>query len=159
MAKIINWNTAAFEKECIDVTMDLLMVAATLIVGDAKRILASKGNKGFNRPVYQSGAYPGRSWTARQAGAMVKTIRAVRKRGDTSRNVWIMAGNYVTWWALQLEYGRGAWKGRAKSFLRPAMANAPKHLQSVLAAGIGVIAERGGKGATTDPNLKPNIPW
>ena len=143
MAKIINWNTAAFEKECIGVTMDLLLTAAQRIVADAKSILASKGNKGINRPVtkgsYGKGKYhyAGQSWTARQAGAMVNTIRAVRKKGDTSRNIWIMAGNYNTWWALQLEFGRGAWKGGPKSFLRPAMAKAPSHIQAVLESGGG----------------------
>ena len=137
MAKIINWNTAAFEKECVNVTMDLLMVAARLIVADAKSILSSKGNKGINRPVSHKGTNAGQYWTERRAGAMVGTIRAVRKKGDTSRNVWIMAGNKKTWWALQLEYGRGAWKGGAKPFLRPAMAKAPGHIQAVLESGAG----------------------
>jgi len=136
MAKIINWNTAAFEKECIGVTMDLLMVASRLIVADAKSILSSKGNKGINRPVYRKGGSAGQYWTERRAGAMVETIRAVRKKGDTSRNIWIMAGNKKTWWALQLEYGRGDWKGGAKPFLRPAMAKAPGHIKSILEGGL-----------------------
>ena len=138
MAKIIKWDTAAFEKECRNVTMDLLMVAAWEIAYKARKILASKGNKGINRPMAtgtQTNA--GQTWTARQAGAMVKTIRAVRKKGDMSRNVWIMAGNYNTWWALQLEYGRGAWKGGAKPFMRPAMAGAPATIKFVLESGAG----------------------
>jgi len=159
VAKIINWDTAAFEKECVGVTMDLLMEAARLIVADAKRILSSKGNKGINRPVtrgsYAKGKYhyAGQSWTARQAGAMVKTIRAVRKKGDTSRNIWIMAGNYNTWWALQLEYGRGAWKGGAKPFLRPAMANAPSKIKMVLESGAGQTS-----GETTSIPTR-DYPW
>jgi hypothetical protein len=137
MAKIIRWNTEAFEKECVGVTMDLLEVAAKLVVLDAKNILQSKGNKGFRRPPYKKGAGAGQPWTARNQGAMIKTIRAVRKHGDPNRNIWIMAGNKVTWWAIQLEYGRGAWKGEAKPFLRPAMANAPRHIKSVLESGGG----------------------
>lgn len=139
MARMINWNTAAFEKECLGVTMDLLEVAAWRIVANAKRILASKINGGWKphgpySTAYSKGKYHGigQSWSARREGAMVATIRAVRKKDDPSRNIWIMMGNYNVWWALQMEFGRGAWKGGPKSCIRPAMAGAPREIQAVL---------------------------
>jgi hypothetical protein len=73
----------------------------------------------------------------RDPGALVATIRVVRKKGDPTRNIWIMAGNYKTWWAVQTEYGRGGWKGGAKAFLRPAMAKAPATIKAILEGGHG----------------------
>lgn len=133
MAKMINWNTAAFEAQCINVTMDRLEEAAKIIRDDAKRILQSKikGPPITRHPKGQP------IWMERDPGALVATIRVVRKRGDPTRSVWIMAGNYKTWWALQTEYGRGGWKGGAKAFLRPAMANAPSAIKIVLEGGHG----------------------
>lgn len=132
MAKMINWNTAAFEKECVGVSMDRLEAAAKIIAADAKRILQSK-IKG--PPITRHGQKE--VWMERDPGALVATIRVVRKKGDPTRNIWIMAGNYKTWWALQTEYGRGGWKGGAKSFIRPAMKNAPAAIKVCLEGGHG----------------------
>lgn len=131
------WNTSDFEKRCKGVGMDRLEKACWAIADEAKRILRSK-IKGppITRPVP-----PGRTdvWMERTPGAMVDTIRVVRRKGDTSRNVWIMAGNYKTWWAKQMEYGRGGWKGGAKSFLRPALRRAKSlaGVRSALESGAG----------------------
>lgn len=135
---MINWNTAPFLAECVNVSMDRLEAAAHIIADDAKRILQSK-IKGppVKHPAYQRGPYRGAVWTERDPGALVATIRVVRKKEDSARNVWIMAGNYKTWWALQTEYGRGDWKGGKKSFIRPAMANAPRAIKVCLEGGHG----------------------
>jgi hypothetical protein len=132
MAKMVNWNTAAFEAACVNVSMDRLETAAHIIANDAKRILQSK-IKG--PPVTRHGQKE--VWMERDPGALIDTIRVVRKKGDPGRNIWIMAGNYKTWWALQTEYGRAGWKGGAKSFLRPAMNNAPSRIKGVLESGHG----------------------
>jgi len=134
MAKMINWNTAAFEAECGKIGMDRLEMAAHIIANNAKRILQSK-IKG--PPVTRPPKYGVPVWMERDPGALVATIRVVRKYGDPGRNVWIMAGNYKTWWAVQTEYGRGGWKGGAKSFIRPAMKAAPSAIKSVLESGHG----------------------
>lgn len=136
MAKMINWNTAAFESACGRVGMDRLEAAARVIVADAKQILKGK-IKG--PPITRHGQKE--VWMERDPGALVNTIRVVRKKGDPGRNVWIMAGNYKTWWALQTEYGRGGWKGGAKSFLRPAMRNAPSSCKAVFESGQGETKE------------------
>ena len=135
MAKI-SWNTAAFEAACIGVTMDRLEVAADAIVADAKRILQSK-IKG--PPVTRHNQKE--IWMERDPGALVDTIRWTRKHGSASRDIWIIAGNYKTWWAVQTEYGRGGWKGGAKPFMRPAMAKAPAAIQSALESGHGETGE------------------
>jgi hypothetical protein len=130
--KMINWNTEAFEKECVNVSMDRLEAAAKIIRDDAKQILRSK-IKG--PPITRHGQKE--VWMERDPGALIDTIRVARKKGDPSRDVWIIAGNYKTWWALQTEYGRGGWKGGAKSFLRPAMAKASIAIKTALEGGSG----------------------
>jgi hypothetical protein len=132
MAKMIGWNTEAFQKECVNVSMDRLEAAARIIRDDAKRILQSQ-IKG--PPVTRHEQK--KPWMERDPGALVATIRIVRKKGDPNRNIWIMAGNYKTWWALQTEYGRGGWKGGKKSFMRPAMVGAPSAIKFCLEEGHG----------------------
>jgi len=143
----ITWNTEAFQAECVNVTMDRLEVAAKQIADDARTFLTGKV-KGdwqehgpYKRRVIKSGgkrilsSYTADVWTARYHGDMAKTIRVVRKHDANSRNVWIMAGNYKVWWALQLEYGFGGWRGKGKPFLRRAMANAPTKIKAAIEGG------------------------
>jgi len=154
----ITWNTENFQAACISVTMDRLEAAANIIAEDAKAILSGKiqGNWREHGPYkrryvtdksasriagkriryivpYTTGQ--GDSWTARHHGDMIKTIRVVRKNDATTRNVWIMAGHYNTWWAMQLEYGRGNWRGKGKPFLRRAMAGATTKIKAVIEGG------------------------
>ncbi len=117
------------EKVC----MDRLENAAKAIRDDAKSNLSGKlkGDWPEHGP-YKSGAYAGKAWTARYHGAMANTIRYVRR--DDKKNIWIMAGNNETWWAVQLEYGRGGWKGGRRSFMRPAIDNTGK-IEAALGTG------------------------
>ena len=148
MAKLINWNTSAIEVECINASMDRLEAAAYIIRDDARSILRGKlkGNwkehgpyKTYrNKKQHKFMAYSGGEgsiWTARTHGAMIKSIRVSRLKDSAARNIWIMAGDFKTWWAVQLEYGRGKWQGKAKSFLRPALSNAPSKIRGVLEGG------------------------
>ena len=135
MAKMTNWNTAAFQAECVNVSMDRLEAAACIIRDKAKQILRSKiTGPPITRPIPK-----GRHdiWLERTPGALIETIRVVRKYGDKTRNIWIMAGNYKTWWAKQIEFGRAGWKGGAKSFLRPALKRAPVTMKVVIENGQG----------------------
>lgn len=132
MAKMINWNTTEFEAKCLNVGMDRLEAGAKIIRDDAKRILASK-IKG--PPVTRPAKGP--AWTERKPGSMIETIRVVRKKDPSVRNIWIMAGNRDVWWATQLEYGRGEWKGGPKPFLRPAMKGAASAIKAIMENGSG----------------------
>ncbi len=138
MARVVNWNTTEFEVACIGATMDRLEAAGKIVRDDAKRILTGKleGNWTEHGP-YKSGKDKGATWTARYKKKMVDTVRVVRKYGDTKgRNIWIMAGNYDSWWAIQMEYGRGDWKGGKRSFLRPALKGAAAAMQNVIENGV-----------------------
>ena len=92
---------------------------------------------------YKKGAAVGKYWTARHYRAMVHTIRVVRKYNETSRDVRIYAGNKKTWWALQMEYGRGGWKGGAKPFLRPAIRSSIAQIKVIIESGAGQTKDSG----------------
>lgn len=136
MAKI-EWNDTAFIAECVGVGMDRLEAGAGAVRDDARRILKSKLRGDIHRPVYRKGPYKGQIYTERNAGDMVNTIRVVRKKDSSTREVRIYIGNFKTWWATQMEYGRGGWKGKARPSIRPAMNNAANTFKPVFENGTG----------------------
>jgi len=74
----------------------------------------------------------------REIGALRRTIRVTEKTGESGligRDVRVIAGNRKTWYALQVEYGRGGWKGGAHPFLRPAMRGRKAEIQRVIEGG------------------------
>lgn len=136
MAKI-EWNDKAFIAECVNVGMDRLVQGAKAIRDDARRILKSKLRGDVNRPVYRKGPYAGQIYTERRAGEMVDTIRVFRKQDSSAREVRIYMGNYKVWWATQMEYGRGGWRGGARPCLRPALRNTGNTFKPVFESGAG----------------------
>lgn len=58
----------------------------------------------ISRPMYRRGKYKNKDWTSRDAGALKKTIRVVRKHGDPSNDVWIMVGNKKIYYGRIVEY-------------------------------------------------------
>ena len=77
-------------------------------------------------------------WTERHPGELRDTIRTVRRRDespgfDTAHdNVRVYAGNFLDWWAVQMEYGRGKWKGGAKPFMRPALHGSESKVRAII---------------------------
>ena len=109
--------------------MDRLRKAAGVIQLDA--ILKCKVGT-INRPA--SGQY----WTEREIGALRRTIRVTEKigpKGLEGRDVRVIAGNRKTWYAVQVEYGRGGWKGGAHPFLRPAISGRKAEVQHIIENG------------------------
>ena len=79
-----------------------------------------------SRPMYKSGPYAGQPWTARDAGALKKTIRVVEKKGV--HNVRVYAGNYLVYYAQIVEFS-------VKRFLRPALNSSKKEIRRILENG------------------------
>lgn len=97
----------------------------------------------FRRPAYKKGPYAGQVYTARDMDIMANTIRVVPKKVGGLHgyiNVRVYAGNFKTWWAVQMEYGRGAWKGGAWPFMRPAINATKSQIKVVLESGSGGTA-------------------
>lgn len=129
--RIASWNPEEFAPEILGNCMERIEKAG-IVVRDAARskMVGFKYTWKEHGP-YQSGKSRGKIWTARDYEALKKTIRVTKKkdsvlnsgfgfRAAKSMNVWIMAGNYKTWYAVQVERGRGGWKGKAHPFLRAA---------------------------------------
>ena len=92
----------------------------------------------ISRPAYRKGKYAGQFWTAREIGGMRRTIRVTEKygmEGLKGRDIRVIAGTKKAWWAIQMEYGRGAWKGGPRPFLRPAMNAAKSRVQQIIETG------------------------
>ena len=146
----VSFDFSGIEKQIEMAAMDRLESAAKIIRDKAKSILAGqvRGDWKEHAPYSRyrqkktgkmidtiSGAYLS---TERTHSAMVDTIRV--HRDDDKKDVWILAGNRVTWWAVQLEFGHGGWKGGPKPFLRPAMAGSESEVKTCLEG--GAIGER-----------------
>jgi HK97 gp10 family phage protein len=113
----VKLNFKQYDEVIAKACMDRIRVAANVIKEAAKsRCVVGT----VNRPLK-----PGQKfWMEREVGAMRKTIRTVEKTGEkglVSREVRVYAGNKKTWWATQMEFGRGGWKGGRRSFMRPAI--------------------------------------
>lgn len=131
--------------EFIEEAMNRIESGAILVRDRAKQNLKGqlKGGwkehgpykRGYSKKLKRWVETPNATYTARYHGEMVKTIRVVRRPGVN--NVWVMAGNYNTWWALQMEYGCGQWRGGAKPFMRPAIASSESRVRSCLENGWG----------------------
>jgi len=145
----IEWHpekiTAEIEQEAIR-----RLEAAAAVIRDKAKANLSKLVTGMQKiagknstryiPWEEHGPYKksGQSWTARYHDKMVDTIRlSPHDVNVRTQSVRIIAGNYNTWWAKQMEYGNGEWRGGAKPFMRPAMRGARSEIQSVLESGAG----------------------
>lgn len=129
--RVSNWNPQAFDGEFMNASMDRLKAAAEVIASKA-RAKCPVGT--ISRPIYKTGKYAGKPWTARDAGALKKTIRVVEKKEKgtefaKSRNIWIMAGNYITYYAQVVEYN-------GKAFMRPALNASKSEIKSILENGV-----------------------
>lgn len=120
-----------------DVIRDSARVKLKLAIASAKGGKGSlAGERWREHGPYKTGKNAGAPWTERYHGELARTVRTTRSKDPTNKSIWVMAGQYKHWWAIQLEYGHGAWKGGAKPFFRPALRES---MSSVIA-----ICEGGG---------------
>jgi len=133
MAKMINWNPERKIPEFRKIGMERLVACAEVVRMNAIYKLQSLIRGGWKEhEEYKTGKSAGKYWTVRHYREMVHTIRVVRKHNETSRDVRIYAGNKKTWWAIQMEYGRGGWKGGPRSFLRPAIRSSIPQIKAIV---------------------------
>ena len=124
MARVGFWHPKEVEDVIIENAMQRLEQAGEIVAQKARSIVPV-GTK--SRPMYQTGRYAGCEWTKRDAGALKKTIRVVRKNGDPNLNIWIMAGNKVTYYAQIVEF--------YTPFLRRALGGSKAAIRSALGVG------------------------
>ncbi len=90
MGKIAFWDVKPLNKEIMKNGMKRLKKAGEVVARKAR----SKCPVGtVSRPMYKTGRYAGQFWTARDAGALKKSIRVVAKReGEYAGYITIRAG-------------------------------------------------------------------
>jgi hypothetical protein len=92
-----------------------------------------------SRPAYKKGPYKDSPWTARVAGAMLKTVRVVEKKDQSGaliasfRNIRVYVGNDLVYYAKMFEYAVSRKRGQA--FLRPALNQSKNEIRSILENG------------------------
>jgi len=107
--KVASWNPEPVLAEIRANTMDRLQEIAEKVADKARQ----------NVPVGKDVPQGKGKWSKREAGALKKSIRVVRLKGDPKSNVRIYAGNREVFYARFVEYGTV--KMPAKPFLRPAL--------------------------------------
>ena len=130
----VKFNFAQFNDSIgSEVKNRMRMAASTLQMA---MILKCKKSYTNRRPVYGKGPYAGKKWTARDMDIMAKTIRVVEKpTTGIHADIRVYVGNYKTWWAVQMEFGRGAWKGGAWPFVRKSITATKSRIKVVLESG------------------------
>lgn len=139
MAIPVKFNFAQYDELIKNSCLGRMREAAEHL--QMQMILKCKKSYANRRGVYKKGRAAGQIWTARDMDIMAKTIRVSEKRGGSfgldNQNVRVYAGNFKTWWAIQMEYGRGAWKGGPWPFVRPAIASSKSQIKIILESGSG----------------------
>jgi hypothetical protein len=104
--RVEGWNPEKYDLEFENVAIERLVEAAE-VVADSARRSCPVGT--ISRPMYKRGPYAGKPWTARDAGALKKTIRVRQKLSKSGRplkrksNVRVYAGNYLVYYASIVE--------------------------------------------------------
>jgi hypothetical protein len=132
MARIAFWNPQEGLDKFIPEAMNRLDKCAELLKTNTKAKLASAVRHSISRPAYKSGPYAGKTWTAREAGALLKTVRVVKKHGSNARNVRVYVGNYEVYYGKIFEYSVPP-KGHA--FFRPAISQSKSGMKNIIERG------------------------
>jgi len=131
----------------VEAGMDRLEKAGDVIRDQARANLRNHSKihyKWREHGPYKTGKSAGEDWTARHYYDMEKTVRTVRQYDEKiglsrvfgrNRNIRIYAGKKEIWYAKQMEYGRGGWKGGRRSFFRPALNRTRNQVRGIIENG------------------------
>jgi len=126
--RVVNWAPDKITAEIEKRAMDRLEKAGESIASKAR----SKVPIGKSRPPYKSGNI---KWSARQAGALKRSIRVVRLKGDPKLNIRVYAGSKEVFYARWVEYGSVNNAVPRKPFLRPALNESKASIRSTVENG------------------------
>jgi hypothetical protein len=128
--RVENWNPNLYDEQIFDVSAEVMDKAAQAVAREAQR-LCPVGT--VSRPIYKTGPFAGKAWTARDAGQLKRSIRVVRKTNKygkaiyKKRDVRVYAGNYLAYYASIVEFN-------GKQFLRPAVFAAHDEMMGIVRA-------------------------
>ncbi len=118
--RVENWHPEVITAEIEKKAMDRLAKAAEVVASKAR----SHCPVGFTVPKGKG------KWSGREAGALKKTIRVVRLKGDPKQNIRVYAGNKEVFYARFVEYG--TIKMGARPFMRPALNQSKAEIKSIV---------------------------
>ncbi len=127
------WNPNAMDETFENVAVERLVAAAECVASTARR-LCPVGT--LSRPIYKTGRYAGKAWTARDAGQLKRSIRVVREKTKSGkafskkRNVRVYAGHYLAYYAKIVEFN-------GKAFMRPALNASAAEVKEIIGASNG----------------------
>jgi hypothetical protein len=127
---VMFWNPTLADERIMERAVEKLDEIAETMAREIRKEIMSKGLVGtVSRPMYRSGPYAGKYWTARDAGSMLRSVRIVKKNENgnlRSHNVWIMVGNRKVYYAKMVEH--------YTPFFRPAINRSKRVARQMLAA-------------------------
>lgn len=130
----IVWNPDVIMGEATEEGMRRLSLAAEVLKAKTEANLkAIIKNPTYSRPVYQTGPYAGKYWTARIAGELLRSVRIVKSTSKSIRNVWVMVGQRMAYYASMFEFATDPKRG--KRFFRPAIAASKAKMKSIIERG------------------------
>jgi HK97 gp10 family phage protein len=123
--RVEGWNPGPITAEVEKKAMDRLAKAAEVVASKAR----SRCPVGFSVPKGKG------KWSGREAGALKKSIRVVRLKGDPKMNVRVYAGykGGDVFYARFVEYGTV--KMSAKPFMRPALNGSKSEIKGIVENG------------------------
>jgi len=144
--KIASLKPEEFAPEILSGAMERIEKAAIVVRDAARAKMTGFKHTWKEHGPYSTGKYHGQIWTARDYNALKETIRVTKKKetgltggfgykAAKDMNVWILAGQFKTWYAVQVEFGRGEWKGKPHPFLRPAFNESMGKIKSIIENG------------------------
>lgn len=128
--RIEGWNPEMYDELFEQATIERLVEAAEAVAASAR---ANCPVGTVSRPMYRRGPYAGQPWTARDAGALKKTIRVRTKLSKSGKplkrnsNVRVYAGNYLVYYASIVEHA-------IRPFMRVSLINSHSKIKSILGA-------------------------
>lgn len=131
--RVANWSPQVFD-ELVEVAYKDLLTASYVVKDETVRrlrgIIGTKKTTGISRPVYKKGAEAGKKYTAREFGQLLKSVRVVEKKEQYGtvmmhyKNIWIMCGNYLAFYAAIIEF--------SSPFMRPALESKLSEIKQIM---------------------------
>lgn len=135
--RVENWNWKKADDMVAGKSVARLRKAAEVIANNTRKE-CPVGTE--SRPIYKKGPYAGQPWTARDAGALKKSVRVVERKNEKNGHelvqfaslgpygiIRVYAGHYLAYYAAIVEH--------ATPFMRPAVNVSKGQVKSILENG------------------------
>jgi len=127
MSKNIHWNPKLAEHDIMGNALKRLTEVGEAMAAEVKK---STPEGSETRPMYKTGPYKNKYWTARDAGALKRSIRTAKKRDSNDRSIRVICGTTKAYYGKIIEYGTNG--NKYKGFFRKAINRSKKRANLIL---------------------------